>query len=265
MDTFQELLAGAASMDQHFKAAQLADNIPVQLALQDIWNINFGGRTHLPVLIYSDALALLPAYLQQLIMESNGKSVTRQGDAITYQTAPIVWGGVGCNGQHAYCQLLLQGTRPAAVDFIAYLDPNSPYPEQQASLYANCLAQSQAFMRGLSVQEVARSLEIQGLSMANIENLASHKVIHANNPSNTFVLRDMTARSLGALIALYEHRTFVQAAIWDINPFDQYGVELGKGIANDIVSALHQNNEMMAAYSADASTAGLLAYYKAER
>lgn len=260
MTHFKALLSGAHQVDVHFKQQAMMNNIPVLLGLLDVWNINFFKRETLATLVYSDSLSLLPQYLQQLIMESNGKSVTQDARLVDYQTAPIVWGGIGTNFQHSAMQLFLQGTHALACDFISVCDVDSVYPSQQAQLYANCLAQSQALMRGLSEKEVARHLEIEGFNKTQINKQVPYKMIPGNTPSNTLVLKSVTPENLGVLLALYEHRTFVQAAVWDINPFDQYGVELSKGIAKEIYTYLDADSSQRD-YNCDASTRGLLQFY----
>ena len=238
MDNFYELLAGAHEMDQHFYETPYPKNLPVILALLSIWNINFLKCTSEAVIPYDQYLNLFPAYLQQLAMESNGKSVNLDGKEINYKTAPITWGGVGTNGQHAYHQLLMQGTELIPVDFILPLTSHNPIGNHHLLLAANCFAQSEALMLGKSKNEVLEELLASGLNKEAAEKLAPHKVIAGNRPSNLILMEKLTPRTLGALIALYEHKTFVLGTIWNINSFDQWGVELGKKIGIKIADVL---------------------------
>lgn len=226
MENFRTLLAGAYAMDEHFKSAPYQQNMPVLLALLGIWNINFWDSATHAVIPYDQYLHLLPFYLQQLEMESNGKRVHLDGTPVQHATAPIIWGSVGTNGQHAFHQLLMQGTQTVPVDFIVAANSHNPIGNHHMLLVANCLAQSQALMCGRD----------------NIAAQSPHKVILGDVPSNTIVLPQLTPYTLGALLALYEHKTFVQGIIWHINSFDQWGVELGKQLANTIVSELSAFN-----------------------
>lgn len=236
MDMFYKLLSGAHAMDKHFKEAPLEKNMPVILALLGIWNINFLGAATHAIIPYDQYLSLLPAYLQQLEMESNGKRVKVNGEAVDYTTAPIIWGGVGTNGQHAFHQLLMQGTQMVPVDFIIPLQSHNPIRNHHLLLYANCLAQSQALMCGRQTQE-------------------PYKEIPGNIPSNTIVMQKITPSSLGALIALYEHKVFVQGIIWQINSFDQWGVELGKHMTEKLILILQGSAD---GSELDSSTSGLI-------
>ncbi len=237
MDGFEQMLAGARAMDQHFRAAPLTENLPITLALVDLWNGNFlGAETH-AIVPYSRSLALLPAYLQQLEMESNGKSVDRAGHPVACRTAAIVWGSAGTDAQHSYFQLLHQGGRLVPIDFIACARADFPLDTHHAMLLANCFAQSEALMRGRNEAEARAELEA-ATSPADIARLLPHKVFAGNQPSTTLLLPALTPRTLGALIALYEHKVFVAATIWGINPFDQFGVELGKQLADALLPAL---------------------------
>ncbi|SMP45434.1 glucose-6-phosphate isomerase [Noviherbaspirillum suwonense] len=255
-DGFREFLAGAHGMDQHFCSAPLERNLPAILALVGIWNRNFLGSTSISVAPYHQDLASFPGYLEQLDMESNGKRVDRDGAPLSVATSPVIWGDTGTNGQHAYFQMLHQGTDPVPVDFIAALRPSHALAGHQEALLANCFAQSEALMRGRTQDEVAAELQAQGLAADRIAALAPHRTFPGNRPSNTLLLQSLTPASLGALIALYEHKVFVQGVIWGINSFDQWGVELGKVLARAI------QNELMTAPDVDAhdaSTNGLIA------
>ncbi len=231
MDRFEDLLAGARAMDEHFRAAPLEKNSPVVLALIGAWNANLLGMRAHAVLPYDSRLARLPAYLQQLEMESNGKSVGRDGQPVTRDTAPVLLGEPGTNAQHTFMQLLHQGTTPVSADFIAPVEPG-PGPEAQRSiLLANMLAQSEALMRGRTIAEVRVEMKAEGLSAATIRRLAPHRVFPGNRPSTTILIRRLDPYHLGLLLALYEHKMFVQSVLWGVNPFDQWGVELGKKLA----------------------------------
>ncbi len=238
MDGFRALLSGAYAMDEHFRTAPLHQNLPLILALLGIWYTNFMGADSHAILPYDHYLRGLPAHLQQLDMESNGKRVNQDGVAVPYQTGPIIWGGAGANGQHAYHQLLHQGTRLAPADFIIPLHTHNPVAHHHAILFANCLSQTQALMWGKTYDEAYAELIAQGKSEVEAKQLAPHKVIPGNKPSNTILFHKATPRSIGALIALYEHKVFAQGAIWQINSFDQWGVELGKQLGNKILGTL---------------------------
>ena len=235
---FSDLLAGAHAMDQHFREAPLEQNMPVLLALVGFWNRQFLGCSSLSIAPYHQDLNRFPAYLQQLDMESNGKRVTRGGRPVDTPTCPVIWGECGTNGQHAYYQLLHQGTDVTPIDFIAALRPAHELDHHHTSLLANCFAQSEAFMKGKTLDEVRIDLQAQGLTLADIERLAPHKTFPGNRPSNTILMEYLTPYTLGALIALYEHKTFVQGVLWDVNSFDQWGVELGKVLAKKIEAEL---------------------------
>jgi glucose-6-phosphate isomerase len=237
-ERFKEFLAGAYAMDQHFRSAPLDQNMPVLLALIGVWYRNFFNTTSTSIAPYHQDLKYFPAYLQQLEMESNGKRVAFDGSPLHVATCPIIWGDVGTNGQHAYFQLLHQGTDITPVEFIAALKPAHDLPEHHAVLLANCFAQSEAFMTGKTAIEVHADLEKQGLAPNEIKTLAPHKVFPGNRPSNTLLMDTLTPATLGVLIALYEHKTFVQGIVWGINSFDQWGVELGKVLAKNIHSEL---------------------------
>jgi len=238
---FSQLLAGAHAMDEHFRTAPLERNMPVIQALIGIWNRNCFNSESLSIAPYHHGLRHFPAYLQQLEMESNGKRITQDGSAVDVATCPFIWGDVGTNGQHAFFQLLHQGTDITPIDFIAVLKPSHDLSGHHTVLLANCFAQSEAFMRGKQAEEVREDLLSQGVSEDEINFLLPHKTFNGNRPSNTLLLDALTPASLGALIALYEHKTFVQGTIWGINSFDQWGVELGKVLAKTIQSELSGN------------------------
>jgi glucose-6-phosphate isomerase len=232
-DNFLELLKGFEAMDNHFHTAPLEENLPVILALISIWNTNFLGSESEAILPYDQYLHRFPAYFQQGNMESNGKSVTRNGRRVNYHTGPVIWGEPGTNGQHAFYQLIHQGTRFIACDFIGFAQPlNDPdgLGTHHHKLTANLFAQSQALAFGKTADEV-RS---EGVN----EELVQHKVFEGDRPSNTLLLPKLTPHTLGQLIALYEHKIFVQGVIWDIDSFDQWGVELGKVLAKDVADKL---------------------------
>jgi glucose-6-phosphate isomerase len=255
---FSDFLAGAHAMDEHFRSAPIEENLPIILALVGFWNREFLDCASVSIAPYHQDLNRFPAYLQQLEMESNGKRVTRAGDAITdYETCPVIWGDVGTNGQHAYFQLLHQGTDITPIDFIAALRPSHEFHNHHAALLANCFAQSEAFMKGKTADEVRQDLA--GQAADEIERLVPHKTFPGNRPSNTILMEYLTPATLGALIALYEHKTFVQGALWDVNSFDQWGVELGKVLAKKIEAEL--NGEAQPALH-DGSTNGLIARAK---
>ena len=235
---FKEFLAGGHAMDMHFKSAPLEQNMPVILGLVGFWNRNFFNTASVSIAPYHQDLSSFPGYLQQLEMESNGKSVSMDGQALSYPTCPVIWGDVGTNGQHAFFQLLHQGTDIIPVDFITALKPAHNLPSHHEALLANCFAQSEALMKGKNEEEVRRELQAQGMSAEQIDQLTPHKVFSGNRPSNTVLMEALTPASLGALIALYEHKTFVQGVLWGINSFDQWGVELGKVLAKTIQSEL---------------------------
>jgi glucose-6-phosphate isomerase len=229
-ERFSQLLSGFHAMDEHFRTAPFERNLPVLLGLIGIWNGNFLGAQSQAVLPYDQYLARFPAYLQQLDMESNGKRVDRSGEPVTWQTGPVVWGEPGTNGQHAFFQLIHQGTVPVPCDFIAFAEPLNPVSDQHRWLLANCLAQSEALAFGKGPGE----LEEERVS----PDLFGHRTFPGNRPSNTLLGERLTPESLGALIALYEHKVFVQGALWDVNSFDQWGVELGKALARRIAPEL---------------------------
>ncbi|MFV3074338.1 glucose-6-phosphate isomerase [Niveispirillum fermenti] len=253
-ERFGELLAGAHAMDEHFRTAPLDANMPVILGLLGVWYGNFWGAAAHAVLPYDQYLARLPAYLQQLDMESNGKSVDRDGAPVDYATGPIIFGEPGTNGQHAFYQLIHQGTHLIPCDFIAPITSQNPTGRHHAMLLSNTLAQTEALMRGKNEAEVRAELEREGRSGAALEALLPHKVFAGNRPTNTILVDQLDPCRLGMLIALYEHKVFVQGVIWNINSFDQWGVELGKQLAKVILPEL----EGQGTKPHDASTVGLV-------
>jgi glucose-6-phosphate isomerase len=256
MNNFEELLAGAHAMDEHFRTTPLADNVPVLLAMLGIWYANFWGAATHAVLPYDQYLHRFPAYLQQGDMESNGKSVDRQGGRITdYTTGPIIWGEPGTNGQHAFYQLIHQGTRLIPADFIAPIETHNPIGQHHQMLLANFFAQTEALMRGKTPEEARGELEAQKLSPERVAQLAPHKTFEGNRPTTSILTQKITPHSLGALIALYEHRIFVQGIVWNIYSFDQWGVELGKQLASKILPELASPGTVT---SHDSSTNGLI-------
>ncbi|OYY11204.1 MAG: glucose-6-phosphate isomerase [Rhizobiales bacterium 35-68-8] len=257
---FADFLSGGAAMDRHFRTAPVRENLPVLLALTGVWHRNVCGFPSRAVIPYDQRLARLPAYLQQLDMESNGKSVTLDGHRTDTATGPIVWGEPGTNAQHAFFQLLHQGTDIIPVEFLIAAEGHEPHlRNHHALLKANCLAQSEALMRGRTLRDVELQLESKGLAPDDIAALAPHKVFPGNRPSLTLAYRKLDPFTLGQLIALYEHRVFVEAAIWGINAFDQWGVELGKEMATNLLPAV-VGGEIPVGTSA--STIGLLSHLR---
>jgi len=266
-DRFVELLQGAHDLDEHFRSAPLDQNLPVILGLLGVWYRNFfGAETH-AILPYDQYLHRFPAYFQQGDMESNGKSVDRDGRRVGYATGPIVWGEPGTNGQHAFYQLLHQGSQLVPCDFIGFVNSLNPLGDHHEKLMANFFAQTEALAFGRSAAEVRAELESQGLSQERIEELLPHRVFEGDRPSSTLLMDRLTPRSLGRLIALYEHKIFVQGVIWRINSFDQWGVELGKKLAQTI---LREEQALLAGQDVDlsghdSSTAGLLRHFAGRR
>ena len=256
---FKELLAGAYRMDQHFQSAPFERNMPVLLALLGIWYGNFWGAQSHAILPYDHYLRNITKHLQQLDMESNGKCVRQDGSTVTTATGPVIWGGVGCNGQHAYHQLLHQGTALIPADFIVPVSSYNPVADHHQWLFANCLSQSQALMLGKSGEEAEAELRAAGLDEDQVQRLAPHKVIPGNRPSNTLVLERVSPRRLGALIALYEHKVFAQSVIWGTNAFDQWGVELGKALGQGVYSRMVGSERRDAE---DGSTQGLIEFFR---
>lgn len=258
-DRFSELLAGAYAMDEHFRNAPLEANMPVILAMLGIWYNNFFGAHSQAIIPYDQYLHRFPAYLQQLDMESNGKRVDRAGQEADYATGPVIWGEPGTNAQHAFFQLLHQGTEIIPVDFIVSLKSQNPLGEHHKLLVANCFAQSEALMRGKSEAEARAELEAAGLTGGDLAKLLPHKLFPGNRPTNTIVLDELNPFNLGNLIALYEHKVFVQGVVWNINSFDQWGVELGKQLAKAILPEIDSEETVE---SHDASTNALVNRYR---
>ena len=257
-ENFRALLAGAHAMDQHFAEAPLESNLPAQLGLLDVWYRNFHGFSSRSVAPYHQGLKRLPAYLQQLEMESNGKCVDAQGRPLPFGTSPVVWGEPGTNGQHAYFQMLHQGTDVIPVEFIAVKHPTHGHADLHAKALANCLAQGQALMQGKTTEAAQREKAPTASATLDPLTLARHRSFPGNRPSTTLLLERLTPRALGALVALYEHRVFTSGAVWGINSFDQWGVELGKALCNELLPRLADGPAKGDVSGLDASTAGLL-------
>jgi glucose-6-phosphate isomerase len=257
-DNFEQLLRGAFDTDQHFQTADFSENVPVLMGLLGIWYRNFYAATTYAILPYSQYLDRFAAYLQQGDMESNGKCVDRNGEFVEYETGPIIWGEPGTNGQHAFYQLIHQGTELIPADFIAYTKSPNKVSDHQDKLLANFFAQTEALAFGKLEEEVEEELRNSGKSDEEIDRLINFKVFHGNTPTNSILFKELTPFSLGQLIALYEHKIFVQGVIWNIFSFDQFGVELGKVLANKILPEL-ENNEAISTH--DSSTNGLINYY----
>ena len=257
MDRFEELLEGAHAMDMHFKSAPIEKNIPIILALLGVWYNNFFDAQSHAIMAYNQYLRRLPAYLQQLDMESNGKTINREGERVDYLTGPIIWGETGSNCQHAFFQLLHQGTKPVPADFLIPARSKNPLGKQHSVLLANYFAQTRALMKGKTEAEAQTELEAMGLSSEVIKNVLPHKVFEGNKPTNSILFESLEPRTLGALFAMYEHKVFVQGVIWNINSFDQWGVEYGKQLASKIQSELTRR-EKTSKY--DDSTNNLINY-----
>jgi len=260
-DKFEQLLTGAHDMDRHFRDAPAPENMPTIMALVSIWNGLLHGSQSYVILPYDQPLESFTAYIQQVDMESNGKHVDRQGNQVAYHTASVVWGQLGIDGQHAFYQLLHQGNVIVPADFIGSLASSTPVKGHHESLMANFFAQTEALMNGISAEEVRSQLEAQGLDSQELQKLLPHKVHQGNRPSNTLLLKQIDPRNLGALIALYEHKIFAQGVIWDLCSFDQWGVELGKTLANGIL----QEIEGEVGHQHDDSTNALIDYFKGSR
>ncbi|WP_181327483.1 glucose-6-phosphate isomerase [Helicobacter pylori] len=256
---FNALLKGAYLMDEHFRNAPFESNLPVLMGLIGVWYINFfQSKSHL-IAPYDQYLRHFPKFIQQLDMESNGKRISKKGETIPYDTCPVVWGDMGINAQHAFFQLLHQGTHLIPIDFIASLDKKPNAKGHHEILFSNVLAQAQAFMKGKSYEEALGELLSKGLDKDEAKDLAHHRVFFGNRPSNILLLEKISPSNMGALVALYEHKVFVQGVIWDINSFDQWGVELGKELAVPILQELegHKSNAYF-----DSSTKHLIELYK---
>ena len=255
---FEALLEGAGAMDQHFAEAPLAENLPVKMALLGIWYTNFMEAETEAIIPYTQYLHRFSAYLQQASMESNGKSTSRSGESVAYQTGSIVWGEPGTNSQHAFFQLMHQGTKLIPCDFIGFrtsLHENQPH---QDALMANFFAQTEALMKGKTLEEVTAEFVEKGVDLKSVEHIIPHKVFAGNKPTTTFLIESLTPYNLGALISAYEHKIFVQGVVWDVFSYDQWGVELGKQLANRILSEWQDKAE----FNHDPSTQALLKRYK---
>jgi glucose-6-phosphate isomerase len=261
-DNFQALLEGAFEMDEHFRTTPLEESLPVTLALLGVWYNNFFGAATHAILPYDQYLHRFPAYFQQGDMESNGKRVTRDGRRVDTETGPVIWGEPGTNGQHAFYQLIHQGTKLVPCDFLAAVETHNPLGNHHELLLANYFAQTEALLRGLDESEARKELAAQGLDGARLEALLPHKVFPGNRPTNSLLYQKLDPRTLGRLIALYEHKIFVQGVIWNVNSYDQWGVELGKKLAGAILPELGTNGDVA---THDASTRGLINEYKRRR
>jgi glucose-6-phosphate isomerase len=261
-EQFEAVLEGAFEIDEHFKTAKFEENIPLIMALLSVWNTSFLGHTAQAILPYDQALHMLPAYLQQGEMESNGKHVSFDGRQVPYTTVPLIWGMTGINGQHAFYQYLHQGNTIVPADFIASLKPQHNVGQHHDILLSNFFAQTEAMMAGVDAEQVRADLTSKGKSEAEIEQLIAHKIHQGNRPTTSMILDVVDAKAVGRLIALYEHKIFCQGIILEICSFDQWGVELGKGLASAIEAELTQEN---VEHQHDSSTAGLIAYYKQNR
>jgi glucose-6-phosphate isomerase len=262
MDRFLEIHAGGRTMDEHFRSAPLAANMPVVMALIGIWNTDFLGAEAYAVLPYDQYMHRFPAYLQQLDMESNGKYVARDGTRVDYRTGPILFGEPGTNGQHSFYQLIHQSTRLVPCDFIAPARSHNAVGDHHKILLSNFFAQTEALMRGKTVSEVRADLARSGLTGPALEELVAHKVFDGNRPSNSILVRSIDPHTLGMLVALYEHKIFTQGIIWGVDSFDQWGVELGKQLASSILPELRDDAPIS---RHDSSTNGLINAYKEMR
>jgi len=262
MDKFEELLQGAFEADEHFKNSPFEENIPVIMGLLDIWYSGFFKTATRAVIPYDQYLEFFPDFLQQLEMESNGKRVTKRGKIVNYPTGQVIWGKPGTNAQHSFFQILHQGTQLIPADFIAPIETHNKVGDHHEILLANFFAQTEALMIGKTESEAKEELIALGLSNLEIEELLPHKIFPGNKPSNTILFKKLTPKNLGSLIALYEHKVFVQGVIWDINSFDQWGVELGKQLAKEILPELKANEDTT---NHDVSTNGLINYYKTHK
>ncbi|MEC4089658.1 glucose-6-phosphate isomerase [Pseudoalteromonas rubra] len=261
-DKFEAILEGAYEIDEHFKNASFEQNIPLIMALLSVWNTSFLGYQSQAILPYDQALHMLPAYLQQGEMESNGKHVTFAGQTVPYTTVPLIWGMTGINGQHAFYQCLHQGNVIVPADFIASVKPQRDVAKHHDILLSNFFAQTEALMAGVNEQQVRSDLAAKGKSEAEIERLLPHKIHEGNRPTTSMILDEVDAKAVGRLIALYEHKIFCQGIILEVCSFDQWGVELGKGLASAIEAELTQDD---VEHPHDSSTTGLIAYYKQNR
>ena len=261
-DNFEQLLKGAYETDTHFRTADFSENVPVLMGLLGVWYRNFYGATSHAILPYSQYLDRFAAYLQQGDMESNGKCVDRNGEFVEYETGPIIWGEPGTNGQHAFYQLIHQGTELIPADFIAYAKSNNKVSDHQDKLLANFFAQTEALAFGKTEEEAEADMVKAGVTEDKIAQLLNYKVFYGNTPTNSLLINELNPFTLGQLIAMYEHKIFVQGVIWNIFSFDQFGVELGKVLAGNILPELENSEEIS---SHDSSTNGLINYYKANK
>ncbi len=261
MKRFRELLAGAHEMDVHFRTAPLAQNLPVILGLLGIWYRNFFSASSHAILPYDYALRTLPQWAEQVEMESNGKRVTRNGETVDYATCPVIWGASGNNGQHAFFQLLHQGTDLIPADFLAAIRCQEAWPGHEAALIANALAQSRSLMAGRTDEEMREALQESGLAGEALEAMLPFREYPGNQPSNTILYERLNPRVLGTILALYEHKVFVQGVCWGINSFDQWGVELGKQVAKGLLRDIQSKQPKRVR---DGSTVGLMAYVKSK-
>jgi glucose-6-phosphate isomerase len=258
-DNFEQLLSGAHAMDNHFREAPFEKNMPVILALLGVWYNNFFGAASEAILPYDQYMHRFAAYFQQGNMESNGKSTDREGNPTQYQTGPIIWGEPGTNGQHAFYQLIHQGTKLIPCDFLAPAVSHNPISDHHAKLMSNFFAQTEALMRGKTAEDVVEELTKSGMGRDEVALHTPFRVFEGNRPSNSIMFRQLTPRTLGSLIAMYEHKIFVQGVIWNIYSFDQWGVELGKVLAKKILPELSSAGDIT---SHDSSTNGLINYFK---
>jgi len=258
-DNFRKLLEGAHDMDIHFRTEAYDKNLPVLLALIGIWNTNFLGATSETILPYDQYMHRFPAYFQQGNMESNGKYIDREGNKVSYSTGPVIWGEPGTNGQHAFYQLIHQGTQLIPCDFIAPAQTHNPVSDHHPKLMSNFFAQTEALMNGKSLEEVREEMKKEGKSPEIIDKIGPHRVFEGNRPTNSILVKKINPSTLGALIAMYEHKIFVQGVIWNIYSFDQWGVELGKVLAKSILPELKSEEEVA---SHDSSTNGLINAFK---
>ena len=261
-ENFELFLAGAAAMDEHFQSAPLAENMPVMMSLLEVWYVNFFGANNHVVLPYDHSLQKLPDFLQQLTMESNGKRVNKSGELLDYHTGPVLWGSAGTMGQHSFHQLLHQGTQQCPADFILPLTTHTGMTEQHRRLVANCIAQSRTMTVGRSIDEAKSSLLERGMDEASADELAPHLSMPGNRPNSVITMASLSPQTLGALLALYEHRTFCSAVLWGINPFDQWGVELGKEIGVQVLGLMAGESS---SGSMDTATERLIGEWLAEQ
>ena len=261
-ENFELFLAGAAAMDEHFQSAPLAENMPVMMSLLEVWYVNFFGANNHVVLPYDHSLQKLPGYLQQLTMESNGKRVNKSGELLDYHTGPVLWGSAGTMGQHSFHQLLHQGTQQCPADFILPLTTHTGMTEQHRRLVANCIAQSRTMTVGRSIEEAKSSLLKRGMDETSAGELAPHLSMPGNRPNSVITMASLAPQTLGALLALYEHRTFCSGVLWGINPFDQWGVELGKEIGVQVLDLMAGESS---SGSMDTATERLIGEWLAEQ